>query len=54
VGRRRSAITLAKSALGNDALARIMASIGDDESDLGQPASAPVADIAPAIDLALA
>jgi hypothetical protein len=52
VSRRRSAITLAKSALGNDALARIMASIGDDETDLAQSAS----DIAPvaAVDLALA
>jgi hypothetical protein len=56
VNRRRSAITLAKSALGNDALARIMASIVDDEADLAEPASdiVPAADPAPAADLALA
>ena len=50
VNRRRSAITLAKSALGTDALARIMASIVDDETDLAEPAS----DVAPVADLALA
>jgi hypothetical protein len=54
--RRRSAVTLAKSALGNDALARIMASIADDETDLAEPAAdiAPAADLAPTVDLALA
>jgi len=46
VSRRRSAITLAKSALGNDGLARIIASIGD-ESDLDEsPEVAPTADTA--------
>jgi hypothetical protein len=50
VSRRRSAITLAKSALGNAALARVMASIGDDATELAEPAS----NLAPAVDLALA
>ena len=51
VNRRRPAITLAKSALGNDGLAKILASIADDdETDSGEP----VADIAPAGGIARA
>jgi hypothetical protein len=48
VSRRRSAITLAKSAMSSDSVARMMASMSDDEDDL----AAPAADIEPAADMA--
>jgi hypothetical protein len=44
--RRRPAITLAKSALGNDGLAKILASIAGDETDSSEPDIAPADGIA--------
>jgi len=48
VARRRPAITLAKSAMSSDSVARMMASMSDDETDLAAPAS----DIEPVADMA--
>jgi hypothetical protein len=49
VSRRRPAITLAKSAMSSDSVARMMASMSDDEVDLAAAAS----DIEPATETAL-
>jgi hypothetical protein len=49
ISRRRPAVTLAKSAMSSDAVARMMASMNDDETDLVAPSPdiEPVADMGP-------
>jgi hypothetical protein len=50
ISRRRPAVTLAKSAMSSDAVARMMASMGEDGSDLtvSAPEIEPATDMAPA------